>query len=277
MTLLVRDEEEILQHNLDYHLSRGVDFIVAMDNLSQDGTADILKFYEKKGVLKSIFQASDDYDQAVWVTEMTHLAIQDYGADWVIHTDADEFWWPNSQQSLKAIFDHIDSNIDGLIVQRHNFLLNPDLAQDLPFYDRMTHRQVASTNLLGRPLPPKVCHKGISGIKLNQGNHDFSVPGREKHVCFTQELCIFHFPIRAKSFFAHRIEQGGKAYARNKKLRPEVGITWRHLYEELKQGNLDTYYQKMLYSPSGIETEVNANVLADSRFQAYMHQIHKNQ
>src|SRR5262245_52545871 len=37
MTLIVRDELEILSDQLDYHLSAGVDFFVATDHRSQDG------------------------------------------------------------------------------------------------------------------------------------------------------------------------------------------------------------------------------------------------
>ena len=39
MTLLVRDEEDIVEDHLIYHLNQGVDFVVATDNRSVDGTA----------------------------------------------------------------------------------------------------------------------------------------------------------------------------------------------------------------------------------------------
>ena len=37
MTLLVRDEEDIVEDHLVYHLNQGVDFVIATDNNSVDG------------------------------------------------------------------------------------------------------------------------------------------------------------------------------------------------------------------------------------------------
>jgi hypothetical protein len=42
MTLLVRDEEDILDANIQYHLSRNIDKIIITDNLSKDATKDII-------------------------------------------------------------------------------------------------------------------------------------------------------------------------------------------------------------------------------------------
>ena len=35
---------------------------------------------------------------------MGRLAATEFGADWVIHSDADEFWWPRGE-SLKDVLD----------------------------------------------------------------------------------------------------------------------------------------------------------------------------
>ena len=94
MTLLVRDEADIVDEQISFHLDAGVDFVVATDNRSQDGTTEILERHAREGHLHLIREPGDDLRQTEWVTRMAQLAATDFGADWVINTDADEFWWP---------------------------------------------------------------------------------------------------------------------------------------------------------------------------------------
>ena len=68
--------------------------MVATDNGSEDGTTEILERYERAGFLRLLREDGDDMRQQEWVTRMARLAATDCGADWVINSDADEFWWP---------------------------------------------------------------------------------------------------------------------------------------------------------------------------------------
>ena len=51
MTLLARDEADIVDAWLEFHLNAGADFVVATDNRSVDGTTDVLERYARDGQL----------------------------------------------------------------------------------------------------------------------------------------------------------------------------------------------------------------------------------
>ena len=93
LTLLCRDEADILESMLRFHLAQGVDRIIATDNGSVDGSLEILQRFERRGQLTLLQETEQTHDQAVWVTRMARMAAA-MGADWVINSDADEFWWP---------------------------------------------------------------------------------------------------------------------------------------------------------------------------------------
>ena len=52
MTLVVRDEVDIVDAQIEYHLNAGVDFVLATDHDSRDGTTDILEKYVRDGYLR---------------------------------------------------------------------------------------------------------------------------------------------------------------------------------------------------------------------------------
>ena len=74
MTLLVRDEADVVDAQLAFHLSAGVDFVIATDNASCDGTTEILERYERAGHLRLLREPGDQMRQAEWVTRMARLA-----------------------------------------------------------------------------------------------------------------------------------------------------------------------------------------------------------
>src|SRR6478672_11189210 len=94
MTLMVRDAADILEANLRYHHAQGVDVFVVADNDSTDGTTEILERYRKGGLV--VLERVPGQVHQVWASTRTRIARLAFeaGADWVIHNDDDEFWWP---------------------------------------------------------------------------------------------------------------------------------------------------------------------------------------
>jgi len=272
MTLLVRDEEDIIKENIDFHLSQGVDFFIATDNKSVDSTPDILKEYERLGVLTYILETDDDYNQHKWVTRMARMAYSEYNADWVINNDADEFWWPKSG-NLSQTFQCLPAQFNILEAQRHNFV-PINLSNNSPYYSQMIYREKVSLNSLGQKLPSKVAHRGNGEIIVSQGNH--SVKNIEQRINSDGLIEILHFPIRTYKQFENKIIKGGAAYNRNEDLAKSVGLTWRELYKEYneKQG-LHDYYKGHCFNDDGIKGAVSERLLIkDRRLSRYLMELY---
>jgi hypothetical protein len=258
MTLLVRDEQDILRDHLEFHLAAGVDEIILMDNLSVDGTADIAREYERAGSLHYIFQPRDDYSQGRWVTHMARRAARDLRADWVINSDADEFWWPHGG-SIKDALASVEPGAVAASVERTNFLARAENVE--PFWRRMDVRSVVSVNALGQSLPRKVAHRGVPDVVVEQGNHRVHAGGRPVE-CAPAPITILHFPVRSRAQFFNKIAKGGAAYARNGELDPAIGKTWRHLYELYLDGKLDDAYRNEVATDEEIARGLAAGALA---------------
>lgn len=252
MTLLVRNEEDILAANLDFHLASGVDFFIVTDNLSLDGTRDIIESYVRQGVALYLHEPKDDYSQYRWVTRMARMAVTDYGADWVINSDADEFWGAeNAEVTIKEALGSVAPEAQALTVPRYNFPPVDILGTGF-FAERMTFRDRVSLNPDGGLLPPKVCHRGMEGIEVEQGNHFVRLEG----VPLAAEpgpMRIHHYPMRSYRQFENKIICGGAAYARNEDLTKDIGITWRNLYELWQSGGLRAHYMERVISAESIQ------------------------
>jgi hypothetical protein len=268
MTLLVRDEQDVLEHNIEFHRRQGVDFFIIMDNLSVDRTAAIARRYVDKGLARYILQQDDDYEQGRWVTGMARMAHDEYGADWVINNDADEFWWPR-EGTLKESFAQLGARTNALLAQRTNFvMLEHDETQ--PFYRRMIFRQAVSLNPIGQPLPPKVAHRGHPLVEVAQGNH--GVTGMGVLDIAEGPVEILHFPNRTTAQLVNKIAKGGAAYERNARLPVAVGGTWRSLYRDLRaHGTLDRYGVEQAYDARRVQTELaDGRLLRDERLVRYL-------
>jgi hypothetical protein len=271
MTLLVRDEEDIIATNIEYHLAQGVDFFIATDHHSADRTPEILERYRRKGVLHHITETDAAYMQHRFVTRMARMAVRDYGADWVINNDADEFWWPGEGRSLKDALAAVPADARAVRAERQNFVPRPDTATH-GFLETMTVRETQSRNSLGAPLPPKVCHRGSIDIEVDMGNHGVRRVGAPV-AAVDGGISILHFPERTYRQFAHKIAVGTEAISSDRALDP-YGGTWRMLYDRLKRGDLESYYRERELDDDDVRQGIAEGRLQhDTRLRSFMHDV----
>lgn len=267
MTLMVRDEADIIRSNILYHLDRGVDFIIATDNLSRDATPDILQEFESAGVLHLIHERGDNFEKSRWVTRMARLAWSRYGADWVINNDADEFWWPETG-NLKDVLSAVPDEYTGVEVQRSNFIPRP--GSHCSPIERMIVRDLRQTNALGSPLPPKVCHRGMADVITDQGNHTLLAPTGVK-LFLSAALQIFHYPLRSPDQMVRKVVNAGAAYERNTDAPPGTGDVLRKLYADHKAGALLHHWHRQCLDEAALTHGVRTGTLQrDTRLRNYM-------
>lgn len=208
MTMVVRDEEDVLDANLRFHLNAGVEFVIATDHRSRDGTADILRSYERAGVLRVVNEPGEEYRASEWRTRAARLAATEHGADWVISADADEFWWPRGR-SLDDVLARVPGRygiVQGVI---RNFV---PVAGDEPFPERMVYRLTpqAPINDPTSPWRPyrKMAHRGSPRIRISAGTHTVSDPTL-RLLRGWYPIEVLHFPMRSPS----QLERKGAARA----------------------------------------------------------------
>jgi hypothetical protein len=138
-------------------------------------------------------------------------------------------------------------------------------------FEAMRFHDVESVNALGQRLPPKVAHRAVVDVCVQQGNHRASAPSLGPSVS-TSRIFISHFPYRSYPQYERKIANGGAAYLRNNALPQSVGAHWREAYERLRAGTLRGWYDGLRCAddPRLAEWITQGTVVEDTRLAAYL-------
>jgi hypothetical protein len=260
MTMVVRDEADVLEANLEYHLRHGVDVVLVTDHASDDATPDILDRYARAGQVKVFREEADTLDQAPWATRMARLAAVEHGADWVLNSDADEFWFPVGG-TLKGALEAVPDRFGRLAVPRRDFIPRPG---DDPFHVRMVIRERESHNRRGDPLEPKTAHRAAPDVEIDHGNHTASAPGLGGLLPIPV-LEILHFPVRSYAQFERKVVRAGLGYEALESRPPDVGRDQLELLEIQRRGGLEAHYADATLSDEAVQAGVAEGSLVVDR------------
>ena len=271
MTLLARDEADVVDAWLSFHLNAGADFVVATDNRSNDGTTEILERYEREGRLHLIRELGEDLRQDEWVTRMARLAATEHGADWVINSDADEFWWPRGA-SLAEMLAAVPPRYGTVGAFLRMFPPRP--AGEGSFAERMTTRFSALAPIndpasLYKPIR-KVVHRGHPEIRLTRGNHALvDSPFAPLRGWFPIE--VFHFPLRSPEQCAHKARLQGEAF---KRIDRAPTAYHANMFAALEEGRIGEYYDSLVVSDKeAAEGTATGRLVADTRLRDALRQL----
>jgi hypothetical protein len=193
---------------------------------------------------------------------MGRLATTEFGADWVIHSDADEFWWPRGD-SLKDVLASIPRRYGIVRALLRHFVPRPDDGSS--FAERMTVRVSSSSPIndprsLFRPNL-KIVHRADPSVNVSIGAQrlvDSSlIPLRGWY-----PIEFFHFPVRS-------LEQCARKYAHQQ---TGPGQTPSPYYDRVRtlidDGRLEEVYGSLVVDDDALERGLEEGTLVlDTRLR----------
>lgn len=246
---MIKDESDVIVHTLR-HLLEEVDAVVVADNLSTDGTSDALRVAQEKFPDRVLVLNDDEpgYYQSQKMTHLANVARREFGADWVVPFDADEWWYspfgrlgdvleevaPQWLAVPATVYDHVVTGAD-------------DVSQANP-YLRLEWRRPEPLKL------PKVACRWRDDLVIEQGNHGASYQGRA--TLFDPLLVVRHFPYRSLEQFIRKARNGAAAYAAAGERLPETyGAHWRG-WGRLTDEQLEDVYTTWYTRPDPAQTTI---------------------
>ena len=294
MTILVRDERDIIEYNIRYHAAQGVDFFMVTDNGSVDGTRELLTSLAQEFPMEIIDEPSHTIDQDYWVTRMGER-LRDRGIeDWVIHNDADEFWVPSSGNLKESLlrdlesFEANDTPTAILVCPRHNFLpgLRDVESDNYVFYNNRwkvveplgfheaapdPDQEMRFSNAL-RAIPGKVMCKvqGMGFVGL--GNHNVDHDGGERRE--SRHIEVFHYPARSYDQFQVKVRNYGESLKANKRLDREMSWHLRRWYALYERGELYEEYLNFVLDDQTVDMlKSQGTIVEDIRLSSFFNSL----
>lgn len=273
MTLLVKNEEQLLADNIEFHHAMGVEHFIITDNNSSDRTPEIIRQYQEKGwVLEVINETSTGYEQKAWVDRMIELAREKYHADWVINADADEFWYPKCGDFRKLL-----SQTRATVLEGHVHNVYPQEGKNWKEWNLLV-REVP--NAADYDLSPysifschrnKMMHRTRGYLQISMGNHRVKMlPYR----CQQNEITIFHFNLRSRQQFIDKMVNGGKELEAHKGR--HGGRHWRYYYSIYKEGRLSEEYDRVVGTTVYEQLKATNYIYEDNRLRDALKTIQSN-
>ena len=237
--MMIKNEADIIHHNLTWLYYIGVRRFAIIDNDSGDRTwAELKRFRIEHGdaEILAVHDPIVRHLQGGKNSGLCHLARNVWpDVEWILPMDADEFL--NARFGLRALL-HVPDGVDALTIPKVvHFRPRGTADSEVPL--------ISSMSLRCGPfiMPPKVILRARSDLNISQGNHwARTVSGRSVIYAGGMQFGFYHREFQTRSFaqFLSKVRQGGVAVlaARAAGFDPG-GHHWLAWYEVLIAGGED--------------------------------------
>ena len=255
MNFLVKNEADIIEDNIRFHSTQGVDCFVVMDNGSTDHTADVVRALSEEFEIEFISRPIKDYQQSNWKTEMAFISRKKLKADWSIANDADEFW-VSEEGNLKHELSKWGSVI---LSPRFNMLPRlEDITQDnfhftdtdyrvkFPSMNKqgdLIHDDQLSIMLSNTNGKVRVNNQGL--IRVKGGNHRAWHWWEKLNFRKSSDCRVYHYPIRSKALFENNIQNRAELLDRGI---TKMGDHYRRWTRQMRDQKLDEEFSRLAIS-----------------------------
>ena len=242
--LSVKDESKIIAHTIAHLRAIGIDYIIACDISSTDGTTDLLRAYESDD-FKLVTMSDDAIGSQVatdetWF-EQSFKQFRDAPADWIIFLDADEFWLPASG-NLKACSALRVADV--VTVKRLNIVLGPEgplmprtltpqhygevlLYAEPIVNNRQKMKSGDNASWIRGAVVPKIMARRGRIRGLTPGMHDAVIQeGDNVRRAVADDLLVAHLPLSTIERFAVKVKNIREIYEREGIDLSSAGETW---------------------------------------------------
>jgi len=188
----ILNEDDIVEAFVRHHNSQ-IDHHLFLDNGSVDRSVEILRALKDERLKITVLQNKCSYfNEKYYNTNMFQFAARDFGADWVLFLDTDEFIDARAApEGLHAHFEALppDANCLSIPSISYHDVSGPEKA-DLLIPRRLRHRD-------GTPNPSttKIFVRGrLAGyVDIDAGQHTALMNGKNLASKLDEQLCLAHY------------------------------------------------------------------------------------
>ena len=256
----VYDNADILRDFIEWYYQLGIDFVVAYDYGSADGSRDILDEFARRKLVDWMTIPATNYARFDPFANIALRARDQFAADWIVVVDTDEFICPPEQGLRAALATALSDDITSVTVPSFNMTGQPlsagasAVAELTLRIDRPLHETEAQAVSGALPVPYILMRQQAKTIVRADALIGYTIGAHTAihafgRIAVLPGLSMRHYPIRGYDAFQAKVRNCAAWLTQNPEFTPGQAWHWRRWVREYQAGRLREEYDAQFVSP----------------------------